>query len=267
MRGTQFLSACLKLNPVFTVVLAVGFTGVAAVGVKHIDNVTLTKLIPLHLQSIFAPDPPASTMLTLPEFGLVQNVVRDALEWPATSTGFPPAPVELPAPMLPEPVVVAHTWEGQPVPLPHEPTGMGRPVSNKTQSAALPGPDNAAVSLPAKDPVADPSPIAAPLRLPALGSVIAADIPLLEPSLLLAESTPPGIADAVLPFDLSAPLPEPIFPGPTHFSRLVPNFEAAGSIVATSEPPLGLLFAGLLPVLIVLRGSALRSRRGVGKQH
>ena len=55
MWGTRFLSAFLKVNPYFTVVLAVGFSGVAAIGFNHRETEqSLNKLIPLHLHALTA---------------------------------------------------------------------------------------------------------------------------------------------------------------------------------------------------------------------
>ena len=60
MWGTRFLSAFLKVNPYFTVCLAVGFSGLAAVGFNHsATDRSLNRLIPLHLRSLLpdrAPD-------------------------------------------------------------------------------------------------------------------------------------------------------------------------------------------------------------------
>ena len=56
MWGTRFLSAFLKVNPYFTLCLAVGFSGVAAIGFNHREaEKSLNKLIPLHLRAA-APD-------------------------------------------------------------------------------------------------------------------------------------------------------------------------------------------------------------------
>ena len=66
MYGIRFLSAFLKVNPYFTVVLAVAFTGVAAIGVKQSDTASLKNLIPLHIKSIFSQSPPDKIVTVVP---------------------------------------------------------------------------------------------------------------------------------------------------------------------------------------------------------
>ena len=81
MWGTRFLSAFLKVNPYFTLCLAVGFSGVAAIGFNHRETEkSLNKLIPLHLRSL-APDH-APDIITSDVQGMeharevIQNVLR-----------------------------------------------------------------------------------------------------------------------------------------------------------------------------------------------
>lgn len=60
MRGMRLLSAFLKVNPYFTVAMAVGFSGVAAIGVNHSDTVSssLKQLIPLRVKPYLSDNPP-----------------------------------------------------------------------------------------------------------------------------------------------------------------------------------------------------------------
>lgn len=73
---TRFLSAFLKVNPYFTVVLAVGFSGVAAVGFKDTDMAkSLTKLIPLHIQSMQAKTPASMIVGGLSDARQVREII------------------------------------------------------------------------------------------------------------------------------------------------------------------------------------------------
>ena len=81
MWGTRFLSAFLKVNPYFTLCLAVGFSGVAAIGFNHRETEkSLNKLIPLHLRSLapdHAPDISTSDVQGMEHAReVIQNVLR-----------------------------------------------------------------------------------------------------------------------------------------------------------------------------------------------
>jgi len=73
---SRFLSAFLKVNPYFTVVMAVGFSGIAAVGFKDTDMAkSLTKLIPLHIQSMQAKPPAGLIVEGLPDARQMREII------------------------------------------------------------------------------------------------------------------------------------------------------------------------------------------------
>lgn len=60
MQGMRLFAGFLKVNPYFTLAMAVGFSGMAAIGVRHIVPQVLNSLIPLQIQSS-APDLPGDS--------------------------------------------------------------------------------------------------------------------------------------------------------------------------------------------------------------
>jgi hypothetical protein len=288
MRGTQFLAALLKVNPFFTIALAVGFTGVAGVGLNHVDGVSLKKLIPLQIKSLFSENPTIPAGTEIPDFELAQHTIQELLAF-AARTGAPDNEVKSYAPLLVPPHLSstqlafrpARALAGPPAFWPAD-TGADEPAS-KTDQTMAGGPRSTHSSPPVANPPSSP-------ETPALQDAsTAAPFPQLpsrlsgaQPQMALKPDkadVPPDAAlvpPATLLFALAAP-PSSTFPTgglpsfppgitvPGYPLVPLPPYEPVRSppgsgVVATPEPPMQLVFAGLLAVMVGLRHRATRNR-------
>lgn len=283
MRGTQLLSALLKVNPFFTIALAVGFTGVAGLGLNHVDSISLKKLIPLHIKSFFAGDAPRAGT-DIPDFEIAQHTMQELFPWldgpeksgnvaPSAPAFVPPAPARLTwdsFPKVPAQPVASRPGPSQPATSSSANLGPDQPASKTDQAMA--GNPYSAYSAPhnANDAAGVTTPNYPNFSFPAAPQRFAAQAPAIRPVLTVPPVKPVIITPVEVPDVLPIPLPvvEPSLPGRP--SGIIPYFPpyvspvqdppiSADPIVVTPEPPIHLLFAGIVALLVGLRHRATRN--------
>ena len=264
MHGMRFLSAFLKVNPYFAIVMAVGFTGIAAIGVEQSDSVSLKNLIPLHIKSIFSKAPPDKIVTEVPGIEDAQQRIHELLQWSAVPMGDMNLRSALPA--LP-PVADPAPWQERSLAALADPFGFvpWNITANQPGLEADKLPTDSpyqlrpAPSAPASGPeVNSPTPSGVVPRFtspfpisPAIGSG--------EPEIPLIIAQPMIFAQ----YPLVSPLQDPdilldIPPGDPPGD---PGGGPSGSgEVPVAEPPAGFLFAGSLVVLAGLYRSGVQRR-------
>lgn len=253
MWGMRFLSAFLKVNPYFTLALAVGFSGVATIGFNHTETErALSKLIPLHLQSMFSDASSDKIVSDVPGMEQASQVLRSFLqpgsEWPV----LPQVTFDQVLKPLSLKLREGEQWQDLAL------AGLNIPAADMF----LPGlpnlpaqPDSNPGAVDTKTaPMADyPAPTSSPWPdLPRFGAAPGLYIPpsstnaFMMAANVLPPAPPPPAPDFVPP---AVQLPGP-GPGPG------PGQGTGGTSVGVAAPPMAVTFAALLPLLAVLRRRA-----------
>ncbi len=260
MWGMRFLSAFVKVNPYFTLALAVGFSGIATVGLNHATTEkALSKLIPLHLRSIF---PDASSDKIVSDVQGIEQALQILRGLSQLESGWPVLPkVSFEQVLQSDPLkqLNGEHWQdlalaGLNFPsvdaffpsLPNLPDQPG-PAPNKITTKTTPladYPDPTPSALPDRwQSGAEPAPFipqaVPPVPLPFLA---AANVIQSGPVPPASDSVPPAIVP-------SGPLPGPVT-GP------------GGTSVGVAEPPMVVTLAALLPLLVSLRRRAQKRAEG-----
>ena len=261
MQGTQFLSVLLKVNPFFTVALAVGFIGVAAVGVKQVDGVTLKKLIPLHVKSLFSGDKPLPAATDISDFEIAQHTAQELMSWPGMPIGYDNTAPSAPSKMPPGPPQLFRYGPSKDIARPRSlPAGMGagQPKSKVDRTTAG-DPDNAPNEpLQSNADLDETTPAYLNFVAPTSAPQFTTRLPP-RPFQLIK----PYIPDSLPIPMLQVSLPPTDIPAETlrtypFFQLILSPFRPGGPIVETSEPPMHLVFAGMFVVLVALRHRATR---------
>ena len=261
MLGMRVLSVFLKVNPYFTFAMAAGFSGIVAIGVKHSDTTALQHLIPLHLRTIVSDSPPYQIVTVVPGIETARQFLQALSLLPVGSSASVYEHFEHPVQSVSLTVREPLRREDPSSAIFGDPAAPGDFV--RSSPADLPTKQSV---LKAEEPFINPDP---PLRSwdrPPPTQPRQPEVPLVNRSgpvlaPVLAMVMPLAPSPSIEPFTEIAPLmafplelsdlvilPVPaIFPEPDH------------AVAEVAEPPMGLLFAGLLSVLVGLRRRALRS--------
>ena len=258
MLGTRFLSAFLKVNPYFTVAIAVSFTGIAAVGVKHSDAVSLKKLIPLHIKSMFSDDPPDRIVPDkVPGIERARQLIHEmSLGFEGTKAAMAARsdhPNYLFTPPVPAPASASGRAQETALARLNEPR-----LSDIAAKPPWPDLDQPALASPywiAPEPFKS-TPWASEV-IP-LSAASFADLPSVRLSLDVPLDAPLVLAPVVLIDVLPVPPfvpPDPVFIPPDPVFIQAPVI----STIQATEPAVGFLFAGLIVGLIGLHRWAFKS--------
>ncbi len=266
MWGTRFLSAFVKVNPYFTLALAVGFSGVATVGFNRTaTEKALSKLIPLHLQSMLSNASSDKIVSDVQGMEQAWQMIRSLSQPESGWSLLPKASFEQVLQFDPLKQLDGGHWQDLAL------AGLNVPSVDASfpNLPEQPGPDPDKVvskTTPRAD-YPDPTPSVRPDHgqagaEPALFSPHAAPPPAPLPFLVAANVLQPG---PVPPAPNGAPpviVPSGPPPGPLPGPVTGPGTGPGGTSVGVAEPPMVVIFAALLPLLVSLRRRTQKPAEG-----
>ncbi len=248
MLATRLLSAFLKVNPYFTVAIVVSFTGVAAVGVKHSDAVSLKKLIPLHIKSMFSDAPPDQIVPDkVPGIERARQLIHELSQGFDGTKAAVVARSEHPTYRFTPPVPASASASGTTQETPWARLNEPR-LSDIAAKPSWPDLDQPALASPywsAPQPFTAASWTSEMIPLPAASF---AGLPFIGLSLEVPPVVPMDVPLVLPPVVLIDLLPVPPFVPPDPVFIQAPVISA----IQAAEPAVGFLFAGLIVGLIGL---------------